>query len=214
MTDEIAYEGRPGPSPVFAALLAAQVIRPGVRVLDLACGNGVDSLLLARSGAGYVRGFDEDASLIAEANRAARRYRVHRVARYERRKLPAHLASVAEASFDIVIDTMGSANLPRPTRVAGLVARVLVDGGRWILHERHDHDRRVAAATLFPPRAERYFHLSRALPTHLAEYRREDHGDFDRPVGRVPAIASVYVAIATRRNRSDPSRRGPRSRGA
>lgn len=208
----VFFDSRPGGSPALAALLVRGVLHKKSRVLDVCCGLGPDSFLLAQAGVEDVLGVDEDRDQIAEANERAEALDL--ACRFRRLDLPTDFFTkkLRANYYDAVIDTLGAENVIRgpkdqysATRARKFVtgiARVLKDGGLWIHHARHFHPRRLrGAGTIFPKGSAEYFKLGSAYPTHLAEYRPEDHGDEDREGGLVPAIASVYFAIAVRRAR-------------
>ena len=105
------YDRRPGTSPVVATLLATGLIYPNARVLDIGCGRGPDSLGIAMAIECQVLGIDECPDWIKEARRAARALGLEKRARFRAASLPQDLRKLGEASFDVVIDTMASANI-------------------------------------------------------------------------------------------------------
>ena len=63
------YVGRPGISPALAALVAAEVLRPEHRILDVGCGRGGDLLALEHLGFRDLVGIDHNRRSIASAKR-------------------------------------------------------------------------------------------------------------------------------------------------
>jgi ubiquinone/menaquinone biosynthesis C-methylase UbiE len=111
---------------VVGPLLDAAVVRPGARVLDVACGPG-DATAAADARGARAVGVD-----VAEA--------MVRLARHRHRDLPFLLASaealpLASGSFDAVLAGFLVHHLAEPVRVMREFARVLAPGvaSRWPL---------------------------------------------------------------------------------
>jgi len=100
-------------------------LKPGRRVLDVACGTGNQSLPAARTGAA-VTGLDLATNLIeqARANAAAAGLRIQ-FDEGDAEQLP-----YADASFDVVFSMFGAMFAPRPELVAAELLRVCRTGGR------------------------------------------------------------------------------------
>ena len=99
-------------------------IKPGVRVLDVACGTGNTALPLARLGA-IVTGVDIAANLLKQAReRAAAESLPIQFDEGDAEQLP-----YEDASFDLVLSMFGAMFAPRPQLVAAELARVLRPGG-------------------------------------------------------------------------------------
>jgi SAM-dependent methyltransferase len=99
-------------------------IRPGARVLDVACGTGNVAIPLARRGA-VVTGVDIASNLIAQAReRAAAERLAVTFEEGDAEQLP-----YGEASFDVAVTMFGAMFAPRPELVASELARVLRPGG-------------------------------------------------------------------------------------
>ncbi|MDP8928466.1 MAG: methyltransferase domain-containing protein [Actinomycetota bacterium] len=104
-------------------------ISPGARVLDVAAGDGDQSLAAAlRVGLdGYVLAIDAAAELLALAERSARQANV---ANLETRVMEAEDLRLADASFDAVICRFGLMLFSDPARALAEMNRVLRSGGR------------------------------------------------------------------------------------
>jgi 2-polyprenyl-3-methyl-5-hydroxy-6-metoxy-1,4-benzoquinol methylase len=100
-------------------------IRPGMRVLDVACGTGNTAIPMARLGA-VVTGVDIASNLLQQAREVA-------AAEGLKVKFDAGDAEALpyeDATFDVVVTMFGAMFAPRPELVAGEAARVLEPGGK------------------------------------------------------------------------------------
>lgn len=116
-----------GLAPATAAVLNHAALRPGERVLDVACGSG----LLTRAAwdavapeGGEVVGTDISESMLAEA---ARRSPDCRFVRADAQKLD---ESVPVGHFDAVLCGLGLMYMPDPEAALATMARCLRPGGR------------------------------------------------------------------------------------
>lgn len=116
-------------APVAADLVEAAAIRPGERVLDVACGTGiVTRLAQERVGSeGTVAGLDPNPGMLAVARQAAPPE--PRIDWYE---APAEAIPLPDESFDVVLCGMGLQFFS--DKEAGLreIRRALVGGGRLV----------------------------------------------------------------------------------
>ncbi len=117
-------------APLAGDLVQPAALRPGERVLDVACGTGVLTRLAAeRVGpTGAVAGLDVNPGMLAVARSvtpADARVEWHQ-ANAERMPLP-------DAAFDVVLCQMGLQFVPDRRAALGEMRRVLVSGGRVIL---------------------------------------------------------------------------------
>src|SRR5215469_2132342 len=99
-------------------------LKPGARVLDVACGTGNTAIPSARAGASVV-GVDIATNLIEQARERAREAGVAA----EFREGDAEQLAFPDATFDVVISVFGAMFAPRPERVASELLRVCRPGG-------------------------------------------------------------------------------------
>jgi SAM-dependent methyltransferase len=105
--------------------MARRQVRPGMRVLDVACGTGNLAIPAAKAGA-IVTGVDIASNLIEQAR-----------ARAQRQGLSTHFEEgdaeelpYPDASFDLVVSMYGAIFAPRPERAAAELVRVCRPGGQ------------------------------------------------------------------------------------
>lgn len=117
--------------PSAAGLIAAAELRPGERVLDVACGTGIVARLAAEMVApgGRVTGLDLNPGMLGVARSVA-----PPEASIEWHEAPAEDMPLEDESFDVVLCGMGLQFFT--DREAGLreMHRVLVPGGRAVLN--------------------------------------------------------------------------------
>jgi ubiquinone/menaquinone biosynthesis C-methylase UbiE len=99
-------------------------IRPGLRVLDVACGTGNSAIPAARAGAD-VTGVDIAPNSLAQARKRAVAEKLS--AKFE--EGDAEALPFPDAAFDVVITMFGAMFAPRPDRVATELLRVCKPGG-------------------------------------------------------------------------------------
>ena len=99
-------------------------LKPGTRVLDVACGTGNTAIPAAQRGAS-VTGVDIASNLLAQARQRAQQAGVSA----EFREGDAEQLDFPEASFDVIISVFGAMFAPRPERVAAEFLRVCRPGG-------------------------------------------------------------------------------------
>lgn len=103
-------------------------VKPGTRMLDVACGAGQVAIPAARAGAN-VTGVDIAANSIAQAReRAATEGLDVRFDEGDAETLP-----YEDGSFDLVVSLIGAMFAPRPDRVAAELVRVCRPNGRIVM---------------------------------------------------------------------------------
>ena len=112
------------------AFVASLGIKPGLKVLDLGCGDGTAALQAARSGA-EVLGVDPARNLIEAANRRAQKEALSNL-RFEVGDAT-HLAALRDDLFDLVLSVFGAMFAPKPFDVAKEMVRVTRPGGRIVM---------------------------------------------------------------------------------
>ena len=119
------------PGPLAADLVEAAGLRPGERVLDVACGTGVVARRAAeRVGArGAVAGVDVNASMLAVA-RAAPAPAEPRISWYE---TPAESMPLPDDSYDAVFCQLGLQFVEDTAAALREMRRVLAPGGRALV---------------------------------------------------------------------------------
>jgi SAM-dependent methyltransferase len=115
------YDGFAGATRLFVpALVRAAGAKPGVRLLDLACGTGVAAQAAAEAGA-RVTGVDFSPAMLAAAQRLHPSLDFHAG--------DAEALPFADASFDAVVANFGIHHVEHPERAITEARRVLAGGG-------------------------------------------------------------------------------------
>ena len=105
--------------------IARLELKPGLRVLDVACGSGNLAIPAARAGA-IVTGVDIATNLLEQAReRAESKNLTIQFDEGDAENLP-----YGDASFDVVVSMFGAMFAPRPELVASELVRVCRPGGR------------------------------------------------------------------------------------
>ncbi len=112
------------------ALIDSLNIQPGMKVLDLGCGDGTTALPAAQKGAD-VLGVDIAANLVSAGNARAATAGLANL-RFEEGDA-SRLINLADAQFDLVVSIFGAMFAPRPTDVAAEMVRVTKPGGRIVM---------------------------------------------------------------------------------
>jgi len=112
------------------ALVAGFSITPGMRILDLGCGDGTTAIPAARCGA-EVLGVDIAANLVAAGNERAAQAGLSNV-RFQQGDAT-NLAGIEDEGFDMVVSIFGAMFAPDPYAAAGEMVRVTKAGGRIVM---------------------------------------------------------------------------------
>lgn len=99
-------------------------LKPGMRVLDVGCGTGNQSIPAARAGA-HVTGVDIAPNLLTQAAERARREGLH----IEFREGDAEALPFKDGEFDVVMSMFAAIFAPRPEMVVSEFVRVCRRGG-------------------------------------------------------------------------------------
>ena len=112
------------------AVVESLKTKPGVRALDLGCGDGTTAVPLARAGAD-VTGIDIASNLVeAGSKRAAQMGLTH--LRF-REGDACNLYGVCDGAFDLTLSVFGAMFAPKPFDVAKEMVRVTKPGGRIVM---------------------------------------------------------------------------------
>jgi SAM-dependent methyltransferase len=113
-----------------AAVARSLGVEPGMKVLDLGCGDGTTAVPMAQMGA-MVRGIDIASNLVAAGNKRAAALGLSNLT-FEEGDACA-LEGVADESFDLSVSFFGAMFAPRPFDVAKEMVRVTRPGGRVVM---------------------------------------------------------------------------------
>jgi SAM-dependent methyltransferase len=112
------------------ALVRSLGVTPGMKVLDLGCGDGTTALPEAKLGAD-VLGVDVARNLVEAGNRRAKAEGLASL-RFQHGDATA-LVELADRSFDLVVSIFGAMFAPKPNEVAKEMVRVTRPGGRIVM---------------------------------------------------------------------------------
>jgi ubiquinone/menaquinone biosynthesis C-methylase UbiE len=116
-------------APAQTRLLEMAAIRPGERVLDVACGTGLVTCRVARQvgESGTVVGVDIASKMVAHAQHVATNQRL-RQATWAR--MDAEELLFPDGTFDVALCALGLMYVPHPVKALQAMHRVLKPGGR------------------------------------------------------------------------------------
>ena len=112
------------------AVVSSLRVTPGMRVLDLGCGDGTTALPLASLGAEVI-GVDISRNLVEAGNRRAREAGLSNC-RFQHGDAT-NLTGLADNTFDLAISMFGAMFAPKPFDVAKEMVRVTRPGGRIVM---------------------------------------------------------------------------------
>ncbi len=120
-------------------------IKPGMKVLDLGCGDGTTALPAAKLGA-EVLGVDIASNLVAAGNRRVKEMGITNCRFQEGDATNLH--ELKDQSFDLVVSIFGAMFAPRPQDVAKETVRVAKRGGRVVMGNWIPNDPTLVAQVL------------------------------------------------------------------
>src|SRR5881398_1832670 len=112
------------------AVVESLGVNPGLKVLDLGCGDGTTALPAARRGAD-VLGVDIARNLVEAGNRRAQEYGLTNL-RFQEGDA-CNLSELAGETFDLVVSIFGAMFAPKPFDVAKEMVRVTRPDGRIVM---------------------------------------------------------------------------------
>jgi len=112
------------------AVVESLGVKPGLKVLDLGCGDGTTALPAARRGAD-VLGVDIARNLVEAGNRRAQEHGLPNL-RFQEGDA-CNLSELAADTFDLVVSIFGAMFAPKPFDVAKEMVRVTRPGGRIVM---------------------------------------------------------------------------------
>jgi SAM-dependent methyltransferase len=112
------------------SLIAQLGVTPGLRVLDLGCGDGTTAIPAARLGA-KVLGVDIARNLVTAGNLRADEEKLDNISFQEGDA--SNLNGLSNDSFDLIVSIFGAMFAPRPMDVAREMVRVTKPGGRIVM---------------------------------------------------------------------------------
>jgi len=112
------------------ALVNALGVKSGLKVLDLACGDGTTAVPAAKLGA-EVLGVDIARNLVEAGNRRAQEQGLKNLKFQEGDATD--LAGITDKTFDLVVSIFGAMFAPKPFDVAKEMVRVTRPGGRIVM---------------------------------------------------------------------------------
>ena len=112
------------------AVVESLAVEPGLKVLDLGCGDGTTAVPSARRGAD-VLGVDIARELVDAGNRRAQEHGLTNL-RFQEGDA-CNLSGLAADTFDLVVSIFGAMFAPKPFDVAKELVRVTRPGGRIVM---------------------------------------------------------------------------------
>ena len=175
------------------ALVESLGITPGMKVLDLGCGDGTTALPEARRGAD-VLGVDISRNLVAAATARAQAEGLTNC-RFQHGDAT-NLADLTDQSFDLVVSIFGAMFAPTPFNVAKEMVRVTRPGGRIVMGNWIPNDPTMVAQLLkissaySPPPPEGFVS---PMTWGVDNYVVERFGAAGIPADRVSCVKDTFV---------------------
>ena len=127
------------------ALVESISVKPGMKVLDLGCGDGTTALPAAQRGAD-VLGVDIASNLVAAGNKRAADAGLKNL-RFQEGDA-CNLEGLDDNQFDLVVSIFGAMFAPKPVDVAKEMVRVTKSGGRIVMGNWIPNDPTLVASIL------------------------------------------------------------------
>jgi ubiquinone/menaquinone biosynthesis C-methylase UbiE len=148
-------------------------ITPGMKVLDIGCGDGTTAIPAARLGA-QVQGVDIARNLVAAGNKRIKEEGLTNIT--IREGDATNLEDIKDESFDLVVSIFGAMFAPKPFDVAKELVRVTGRGGRIVMGNWIPNDPTLVAQILkissayTPPPPEGFISpMLWGVETHITE---------------------------------------------
>lgn len=155
------------------AIVASLGVTPGLRALDLGCGDGTTAIPLAQAGA-EVTGVDLNPAMVAAGNRRAAQAGLNRL-HFEEGDAGG-LEGIGDHTFDLSLSVFGAMFAPQPFDAARELVRVTKPGGRVVMGNWIPGDPtfvsellRVSSAFTPPPPAGFVSPMLWGVPEHIIE---------------------------------------------
>ena len=175
------------------ALVESLGVKPGLKVLDLGCGDGTTALPAARRGAD-VLGVDIARNLVEAGNRRAQQHSLTNL-RFQEGDA-CNLSDLADDTFDLVVSIFGAMFAPKPFDVAKEMVRVTRPGGRIVMGNWIPNDPTLVAqileisAAYSPPPPEGFVSpMTWGVENHVLER----FGGAGVPKERVTCVRDTYT---------------------
>jgi SAM-dependent methyltransferase len=175
------------------ALAQSLGVTPGLRVLDLGCGDGTTAVPIARLGAD-VLGVDIARNLVEAGNRRAQGEGLTNL-RFQQGDA-SDLGDLADRSFDLVVSVFGAMFAPRPADVAKEMVRVTRPGGRIVMGNWIPKDPtlvaqilEISASYLPPPPAGFVSPMTWGIESEVVAR----FGGADVPASRISFVRDTYT---------------------
>jgi ubiquinone/menaquinone biosynthesis C-methylase UbiE len=175
------------------AVVESLGVNPGLKVLDLGCGDGTTALPAARRGAD-VLGVDIARNLVEAGNRRAQEYGLANL-RFQEGDA-CNLSELAADTFDLVVSIFGAMFAPKPFDVAKEMVRVTRPGGRIVMGNWIPNDPTLVAqilkisAAYSPPPPEGFVSpMTWGVESHVLER----FGAAGVPKERVTCVRDTYT---------------------
>jgi SAM-dependent methyltransferase len=175
------------------AVVATLGLTPGLKVMDLGCGDGTTALPAARRGAD-VLGIDIARNLVDAGNKRAQAEGLTNC-RFQQGDAT-NLSELADHSFDLVVSIFGAMFAPKPFDVAREMVRVTRPGGRIVMGNWIPNDPTLVAQILkissaySPPPPEGFVSpMTWGIESHVIER----FGAAGVPVEKISCVKDTYT---------------------